>query len=101
MIFRNEKMTKICNNFELFIDGIKLEMVGKDFETKSIKLIGVHLDETLNWDYHINHVNNKLLSAIYAINQVKKILSSDTLKKFIMLFFNHAYRICNNYLESL
>ena len=53
MIFRNEKMTKICNNFELFIDGTKLERVGKEFETKSFKFVGVHLDETLNWDYHI------------------------------------------------
>jgi hypothetical protein len=46
--------------------------VEKEFETKSFKFVGVHLDETLNWEYHINHVNNKLLSAIYAINQVKK-----------------------------
>ena len=87
MIFRNEKMTKICNNFELFIDGTKLERVGKEFETKSFKFVGVHLDETLNWDYHINHVNSKLSSAIYAINQVKNILSSDTLKKIYNALF--------------
>ena len=80
MIFRNDKMPKISNNFELLIDNTKLERVGKDFETKSFKFVGVHLDEFFNWDYHINHVNNKISSAIYAINQVKKILSSDTLK---------------------
>ena len=49
MIFRNEKVTKICNNFELFIGGTKLERVGKEFETKSFKFVGVRLDETLNW----------------------------------------------------
>ena len=41
-------MTKICNNFELFIDGTKLERVEKEFETKIFKFVGVHLDETLN-----------------------------------------------------
>ena len=92
---------KVCNNFELFINGTKLERVGKDFKTKSFKFVGFHLDETLNWEYHINHVNNKLLSAIYAINQVKKILSSDTLKRIYNALFLTIYRICNNYSGSL
>ena len=70
MIFRNEKITKICNNFELFIDGTKLERVEKEFETIFFKFVGVYLDETLNWDYHINHVNNKLSSSIYAMSNM-------------------------------
>ena len=80
MIFRNEKMPKIDNNFELMIDGVKIERVGKDFETKSFKFVGVNLDEFLNWEYHINHVKNKLSSAIYALNQVKNYISSNTMK---------------------
>ena len=80
---------KVCNNFELLIDGTKLERVGKDFKTNFFKFVGAHLDETLNWKYHINHVNSKILSSIHAINQVKNILSSDTLKRIYNALFNH------------
>ena len=62
------------------IDGVKIERVGKDFETKSLKFVGVNLDEFLNWEYHINNVKNKLSSAIYALNQVKNYISSNTMK---------------------
>ena len=79
MIFRHEKMPKV-NNFKLFIDNIEIERIGNDFGTKSFKFVGISIDELLNWNQHINNVNNKISSALYALNQVKKILPMKTLK---------------------
>ncbi len=79
MIFRHEKMPKV-NNFKLFIDNIEIERIGNDYGTKSFKFVGISLDELLNWNQHINNVNNKISSALYALNQVKKILPMKTLK---------------------
>ena len=71
MIFRHEKMPKV-NNFKLFIDNIEIKRIGNDFGTKSFKFVGISIDELLNWNQHINNVNNKISSALYALNQVKK-----------------------------
>ena len=80
MIFRNEKMPKVNDEFKLFIDNSEIERIGNDFDTKSFKFVGISLDEFLNWNQHIHNVNNKISSAIYALNQIRKILPEKTLK---------------------
>ena len=45
-------------NFVLFVNGQKVKRVDK------IKFLGVIIDEKLNWDDHIEYLENKLLSTI-------------------------------------
>ena len=43
----------------------------KEFEEKSFKFVGIHLDEFLDFECQINHVKNKLSKSNYAINSIK------------------------------
>ena len=65
---------------ELLIDGVKLTRVGNDCPQKHAKFLGVLLDENLKWNEHISHVNNKIASALYIMNQVKNFLPLSSLK---------------------
>ena len=44
------------------------------------KFLVLFIDERLDWDTYINTCNNKLISALYAINEVNKYLPVSPLK---------------------
>jgi hypothetical protein len=46
----------------------------------SIKLIEIIIDEHLSWQKHLAQVNIKIARAMFAIKQVKHILSRDVLR---------------------
>ena len=87
MIFRSNKMPTIQENFKLFIGDSEIERIGSGLKTQCFKFVGVYLDETLSWNFHINHVNSKLASANYALNQVKNILPKNILKTIYAAMF--------------
>ena len=80
MVFRLGSMASLDNNFKIFINGEEVERISYENETKSFKFVGVHLDEFLNWNEHTKMVKNKVSSSLYALNQIKNILPSKTLK---------------------
>ena len=41
---------------------------------KCVKLLVLHIDETLDWHKHINKCKNKLTSALYVINKINSYL---------------------------
>ena len=43
-------------------------------KVQHVKILGVIIDEKLNWNKHIENCKNKLSSATYAINSLKNIL---------------------------
>ena len=74
MVFRTNKMQNVNQDFLIKIGDQSIERIGNDCNTKSFKFVGVHLDEHLTWEKHINQVINKVSSANFALNQLKKIL---------------------------
>ena len=44
-----------------------LGRVWKEGKEKSFKLVGIHVDEGLQWDFHINALGKKINSAIYGL----------------------------------
>jgi exonuclease III len=80
MVFRLSSMQPVNNNFRIFINGEEVERISNESETKSFKFVGVHLDEFLNWNEHTKMVKNKVSSSLYALNQIKNVLPSKTLK---------------------
>ena len=47
------------------------------------KFLGIYIDDELQWDQHIQHVSSKLNNGSYAINSVKKTLSTHNLNNSI------------------
>ncbi len=64
----------------LNIGGGKNERIGRDCNTKFFKFVGILLDDELKWDKHINYVENKIASSIYALSQTKKLFPTPILK---------------------
>lgn len=47
--------------------------------SQSTKFLGITIDEHLTWKTHISHINKKISSSLYAINQLKNTLPIDSL----------------------
>ena len=72
------------NRLILSVNGQKVEKVDK------IRFLGVIIDEKLNWNDHIEHLENKLLSTIVLIKRVKKFIPrSRYLDIYHSLFVSH------------
>jgi len=56
----------------------------------SVKFLGLLVDDTLNWDKHINQIASKLSTASYAVRTFTPLLSLNALK---MLYFSYAHSI--------
>ncbi len=54
------------------------------------KFLGVYIDDELQWDKHIQYVSSRLNSGLYALNSVKKTLSTQNLKQlYYSIFHSH------------
>ena len=79
MVFNNPRGIKL----NLKLDGINITQAGNSHSVKTIKFLGLHLDENLAWRDHINKTCSKIRSINYHLNQVKKTLP---LKLRILLY---------------
>ena len=64
----------LTNGMFLHIDNEHLERV------QVTKCIGIHIDEHLTWEHHINHCKKNVSQGVYAINMSKHILGQKHLK---------------------
>ncbi len=62
------------------INGTHLCRIGNQFQDKSTKFLGIFIDETLSWKYHIDHINKRVSRALYAIKQVTHFLPPERLR---------------------
>ena len=70
MVFTNRS----CDDtYSVCMNGLNLSRV---FVTK---LLGVHMDSKLDWNYHIDIVRNKVAKNVSLINRVKHVLPSSAL----------------------
>lgn len=67
---------------DLFIDTSKLSQVDVT------KFLGLILDPNLGWDKHVDHVVSKMSSGLYALRQMTRICSIETLKTIYFSLIN-------------
>ena len=79
-IFHPKQRNVDTDNCRLLINGMEVLRASPDTSEKSVKFLGVQLDEHLSWKPHINKVNSKIACATFAISKVKHILPEITLK---------------------
>ena len=56
------------------INGVPIERIGKRFTTKAFKLVGVMIDDFINWEMQTKHVRNKLAKTNHALARLKRLL---------------------------
>ncbi len=78
-------------NHYLSINNQEIERVTNG---KSIKFLGIHLDENLTWKNHTKSINSKIAIASFSLNRVKNILPKNIL---IQLYYTlvHPHLIYN------
>ena len=59
------------NNRHIILSEHHVDRVGNTQNEKSLKYLGIHMDDTLTWKYHINKISSKMSWANYMINKVK------------------------------
>ena len=63
MLFSNA--TKYLHELQLHINDQLIE------KTECATFLGIHIDDKLKWDVHINKTKSRLSSSLYAINKIK------------------------------
>ncbi len=80
----------IPDELSLCVNNVKIERVHQHGTVKSIKFLGIHIDEQLTWKNHINILKRKLALSIFAINKIKNILPIPLLKTlYFSIFYCH------------
>ena len=74
--------TKSKNTLDVFIKGSKIE------KTKSIKYLGILIDDELRWHEHIDFVANKLSAANGVLCKLRRYVPQNAL---ISVYYNLAY----------
>jgi len=77
--------------FTICINEVALDRIGNDCKEKSVKFLGINLDENLTWKYHIIQVNNKVSRALFSIKQVKHVLPMECLKTLYYSLINSHF----------
>ena len=63
-----------CTGLSIKINGTPLIQIPNNLEEKSTQFLGIFIDESMTWKYHINHVNKNISRALRIIQQVNKFL---------------------------
>ena len=59
------------DKFSISLNNIKLERIGTGCQEKSFKFVGIHLDDKLDWSYHLQHIKSKMSSGNYHLARLK------------------------------
>ena len=62
------------------MNGQEVIRIGNDQNENLFKFLGLYLDETLSWKFHIQNVCSKISRSNYIINKVKNILPKSSLR---------------------
>jgi hypothetical protein len=70
-------------------------------ECRAYKLLGIHLDEHLNFNFHTNFLCNKLSRSLFCIRRAKNILTPTALKTLYFAFIQSHLSYCPIILSSI
>ena len=78
-----------------FEDDLKIKLCGKRlYPTASVKYLGVKIDTTLRWQYHINDLSIKLNRANALLFKMRKYVSLKILRSIYFAIFDSYLSYC-------
>ena len=57
---------------------------------KTVKFLGIYLDENLTWDYHIKYIRNKLSKNLFILKRVRHCLPTHSLRT---LYYSYIHSV--------
>ena len=83
---------------QLHPEKLDLSLNSQEIEqVKEHKFLGVHVDDRLSWDFHIDNLRKKIAKNIYLLSQMKEITDMKSRK----LFFNAHIRSHLDYASTI
>ncbi len=85
---------------ELMINNEIIDRIQNTGGEKSIKFLGIHLDEHLTWDCHTSYICKRISQSLYIINRVKHFLPYRALRtlyfSLVHSYINYGFQIWGN-----
>ena len=89
IIFKSKRKVISPESFSIKLNGFKLE------PTENVKYLGLHLDQNLSFDYHINQLSKKLSRSNGILSKLRHYTSKETLiSVYYSLFYSHLLYGC-------
>lgn len=88
------KISEVKEKIKIEVDGAKLE------PKNSLKLLGMELDEKLDFKAHITEVSKKCSKLLYRINRIRHLLTNTTTEKMIKCTIMSRLQYCASLLTS-
>ena len=76
-------------NLDLKFNNESLNMISND------KILGIYVDNNLNWSGHITHLSRKIISSIWLLSKIKKFLSQAYKVQFYKSYIQPHIDFCN------
>ncbi len=86
---------------EMLLHKIPLERIDKNSDVPAIKFLGIYIDPSLNFQFHIKHICSKLSKSMFAIRSVKHILPAEALKTLYFSLIHKTSLLISNFLLCL
>ena len=74
ILFSPNKSKYDINKNHIILNEQEVNKIGHSETEKLLKFLGIHIDETWSWKYHVEKTCNKLARANYIINKIKNSL---------------------------
>ena len=90
LVTTNQKRQRLHNeNLDLKFNNEPLNMISND------KILGIYVDNNLNWSDHIKHLSRKITSSIWLLSKIKKFLSQAHRVQFYKSYIQPHIDFCN------
>ena len=89
LIGSRQRLSTFHNPPSLMIDGAPITQV------TSTKSLGVHIDETLSWNVHVDILCKKIASGIGALKRVRSFVPHETLRSIFMSLVQPHFDYCD------
>jgi hypothetical protein len=70
---------KIINE-HIYLNGLKVDQISHNNNDKYFKFLGIHIDETLSWKYHIDKICSKISRSNYILRKINKFLPKSSMR---------------------
>ena len=92
---KKTEMVIFKSNQKKFEGDLKIKLCGKRlYPTESVKYLGVKIDTTLSWQYHVNDLSIKLNRANALLFKMRKYVSFKILKSIYFAIFDSHLSYC-------
>ena len=79
ILFRPRNYTTNISQNRIYLNGEEVDQVSNINNETSFKFLGLHVDESLTWKYHVKKVCARIARSNYILNKVKNFLPYSTL----------------------